>query len=161
MFLKSAHAYKVVLNWEDFKLDIHKPPNVWASTMSCGVRSANYMCKLVQGKQSWPMCNSLSCVIACRENEQHITGDIAFAARQYISATRDVHWLNTSVGVETNNFTGYQFIRKLAEFWYSRPSWNDIKMRYEINGIMWILYNSNYISYIFNNSLTPSAIAIV
>lgn len=70
---------------------------------------------------------------ACGENQQHITGDIAFAARQYLSATRDEDWLTqTQAGT---NYTGMDFLLEMARFWNSRPSFNATKQRYDINGM--------------------------
>ncbi|XP_055956935.1 protein-glucosylgalactosylhydroxylysine glucosidase-like [Patella vulgata] len=58
-------------------------------------------------------------------NHEFITADIAFAARQYISATRDLNWLRRD--------SGYTFIRDLANFLQSMALWNDVKAAYEIN----------------------------
>ncbi|XP_064618456.1 uncharacterized protein LOC135482416 [Liolophura sinensis] len=66
--------------------------------------------------------------VPCRENQQHITGDIAFAARQYLTATRDIHWLKSE--------KGYEFIKGMAEFWKTRPEWNEKTGYYDINGVM-------------------------
>ncbi|XP_067686916.1 uncharacterized protein [Haliotis asinina] len=66
--------------------------------------------------------------VPCRENQQHITGDIAFAARQYLSATRDMQWLKHE--------KGYEFIRDMGKFWVTRPAWNEDKQAFEINGVM-------------------------
>ncbi|XP_078612333.1 protein-glucosylgalactosylhydroxylysine glucosidase-like isoform X1 [Branchiostoma floridae x Branchiostoma japonicum] len=64
----------------------------------------------------------------CRENQQHITGDIAFAARQYVSATRDLRWLQDE--------NGWELIRETARFWKSRPTFNRKRGLYDINGVM-------------------------
>lgn len=56
----------------------------------------------------------------------HINGDIAYAARQYYSATRDNDWLYKE--------NGYELINKLAEFWASRISYSSSKQEYEILG---------------------------
>ena len=69
--------------------------------------------------------------LLCRDNQQHITGDISFAARQYVAATRDVDWLKT--GQAGSGYTGMKFIREMARFWYSRPDYNVTKDRYVIN----------------------------
>ncbi|KAK6182582.1 hypothetical protein SNE40_010234 [Patella caerulea] len=66
--------------------------------------------------------------VACRENQQHVTGDIALAARQYVSATRDVDWLRGK--------KGYVFIRDMAKYWYTRPEYNEVTKKYDINGVM-------------------------
>jgi len=71
---------------------------------------------------------------ACRENQQHITGNIAYAARQYISSTWDINWLNTAQ--PGSRFTGLQFITEMARFWQSRPDYNQTTQRYDINGVM-------------------------
>ena len=43
--------------------------------------------------------------------EQHITGDVAFAARQYYEATGDVAWASTS---------GFALVSEAADFWVSK-----------------------------------------
>lgn len=78
--------------------------------------------------------------VECRENQQHITGDIAFAARQYISATRDVNWL--SEAHTESQYRGVDFIHQMAHFWYTRPTYNIEKDRYEIKG-KWIFVRSD------------------
>eukprot|EP01132_Coremiostelium_polycephalum_P008602 gene8602-10589_t len=45
--------------------------------------------------------------------EHHVTGDIAFAMRQYFYSTYDTEWLNLNSG-------GYQAIKGMAQFWASR-----------------------------------------
>jgi len=71
---------------------------------------------------------------ACRENQQHITGDIAYAARQYISTTWDLDWLTTAQAGTL--YTGLDFITEMARFWQSRPKYNESTQRYDINGVM-------------------------
>ncbi len=74
------------------------------------------------------------CCPETRDNQQHITADISFAARQYWAATGDRNWLNG----ENYNFpvlvNGCNFIRELAEFWASRAEYEDVTRQYEING---------------------------
>jgi len=70
--------------------------------------------------------------VACRENQQHITVDIAYAARQYVLATRDHFWLNTAQPFTA--YSGLEFIIEMADFWRSRASWNNATERYDING---------------------------
>ncbi|XP_077992790.1 protein-glucosylgalactosylhydroxylysine glucosidase-like [Glandiceps talaboti] len=67
------------------------------------------------------------CCVETRENQQHITSDIAFAARQYISATRDVDWLND---------WGCEFTREIANFWQSRVTYNEERDAWELLGVM-------------------------
>ena len=64
--------------------------------------------------------------VPCREYEQHITGDVAFAARQFWSVTRDVDWL-TSEG-------GGDLIVNTADFFTSRAEYNELEDRYDMNG---------------------------
>ncbi len=54
----------------------------------------------------------------------HITGDIAFAARQYIGATGNKDWLLNEFGAE--------LIYETARFWGSRAIYNNEKKQYEI-----------------------------
>ena len=63
---------------------------------------------------------------ACRENQQHVTADIAFAARQYVAATRDIDWLR--------NDDGCEFIIDMAKFWVSRAEYDSGIDRYHILG---------------------------
>ena len=64
--------------------------------------------------------------VPCREYEQHITGDIAFAARQYWAVTRNKHWLEQEGGIS--------LIVNTARFWMDRAEYNDAEDRYDING---------------------------
>ncbi|XP_006816889.1 protein-glucosylgalactosylhydroxylysine glucosidase-like, partial [Saccoglossus kowalevskii] len=63
------------------------------------------------------------CCYETRENQQHVTSDIAFAARQYLSATRDVDWLND---------WGCEFLRDIAKYWQSRVTYNEERDAWEI-----------------------------
>jgi trehalose/maltose hydrolase-like predicted phosphorylase len=56
--------------------------------------------------------------------QMHITGDIAFAVRQYIAATGNQHWLLNELGGE--------LIYEIARFWSSRAVYNFEKKQYEI-----------------------------
>lgn len=58
-------------------------------------------------------------------NEQHITGDISFALRQYLYMTRDIRFLNES---------GIKLVQEIAEFWASRVFLNSSTNMYEIHG---------------------------
>ncbi|XP_062577760.1 protein-glucosylgalactosylhydroxylysine glucosidase-like [Saccostrea cucullata] len=60
--------------------------------------------------------------------EKHITGDISFAARQYIYLTRDTDFLIHERGNE--------MIRDIAEFWESRAVFNKRTSQYEIFDVM-------------------------
>ena len=66
--------------------------------------------------------------VPCRELQQHINGDISFAARQYISATRDVDWLV--------NERGCEFIIDIARWWATRAEYDGDIDRYHISGNM-------------------------
>jgi len=58
--------------------------------------------------------------------EQHITGDIAFAMRQYWYLTQDEEWLKSA----------YYAIEGIANFWVSRVEWNQKTNLYNINGVI-------------------------
>ena len=60
------------------------------------------------------------------ENEQHITGDIAFALRTYLATTKDLSWLKDKSVLE--------FVLNMARFWESRPTFNESTQRWDING---------------------------
>ncbi len=64
------------------------------------------------------------CCPTGRLYELHITGDIAFAARQYIAATGNKDWLLNELGGE--------LIYEIARFWASRATYNTEKKQYEI-----------------------------
>ncbi|EDO39683.1 predicted protein, partial [Nematostella vectensis] len=59
--------------------------------------------------------------------EQHITGDIGFAAKQYYIATHDQAWLNDP---------GQRLIYGTAEFWASRAVFDESRDAYVINHVM-------------------------
>jgi trehalose/maltose hydrolase-like predicted phosphorylase len=64
------------------------------------------------------------CCPEVRLYEIHITGDIAFAARQYVAATGDKEWITSEMGGD--------LIYEIAHFWASRAIYNADKSRYEI-----------------------------
>ena len=68
------------------------------------------------------------CCPSGRLYELHITGDIAFAARQYFAATGDKDWL-------LNGFGG-DLIYQTAQFWSSRAVYSDTKNQYEILNVL-------------------------
>lgn len=59
--------------------------------------------------------------------EQHISGCIAFAVRQYLSTTRDEEWLKHG---------GCDIVTKIADFWESRAVINFNTGLYEIANVM-------------------------
>ncbi|XP_061174432.1 protein-glucosylgalactosylhydroxylysine glucosidase-like [Saccostrea echinata] len=61
-------------------------------------------------------------------NEQHITGDISFAIRQYLYLTHDIYFLNQE--------SGQALINEIAKFWASRVSLNSSTNMYEIHDVM-------------------------
>ncbi|CAF1103336.1 unnamed protein product [Rotaria sordida] len=64
------------------------------------------------------------CCPEVRLYQMHITGDIAFAARQYIAGTRDQSWLKNEMGGD--------LIYETARFWASRAVYNSDRKQYEI-----------------------------
>ena len=64
------------------------------------------------------------CCPEVRLYQMHITGDVAFAARQYFAATGDQNWLLNELGGD--------LIYETARFWGSRAIYNDEKEQYEI-----------------------------
>ncbi len=64
------------------------------------------------------------CCPEVRLYQMHITGDIAFAARQYIAATGDQNWLTSEMGDD--------LIYETAKFWASRAIYNPMREQYEI-----------------------------
>lgn len=64
------------------------------------------------------------CCPEVRLYQMHITGDVAFAARQYIAATGDKDWLWKELGGD--------LIYETAKFWGSRAVYNMEKRQYEI-----------------------------
>ncbi|XP_062577761.1 protein-glucosylgalactosylhydroxylysine glucosidase-like [Saccostrea cucullata] len=61
-------------------------------------------------------------------NEQHITGDISFAIRQYLYLTRDIYFLKQESGQLLTN--------EIAKFWASRVTFNSSTNMYEIHDVM-------------------------
>ncbi|CAO1329983.1 unnamed protein product, partial [Diamesa serratosioi] len=59
--------------------------------------------------------------------EQHVTGDVSFALRYFLSLSHDFNWLLLE---------GCQLATEIAQFWESRVHFNDTSKFYDINGIM-------------------------
>ena len=59
--------------------------------------------------------------------QNHITGDVAFAAKQYWMVTKDFQWLRQ---------IGYALVSQTAEFWASRVEYSEAKRKYVINHVM-------------------------
>ncbi|CAF1126931.1 unnamed protein product [Adineta steineri] len=64
------------------------------------------------------------CCPEVRLYQMHITGDIAFAARQYVAATGDQNWLKSEMGGD--------LIYETARFWASRVTYNPNRDQYDI-----------------------------
>ena len=73
--------------------------------------------------------------------QNHITGDVAFAAKQYWMVTKDFQWLRQ---------IGYPLVSQTANFWASRVEYSEAKRKYVINHVMapdeyhWPVNNSVY-----------------
>eukprot|EP00039_Didymoeca_costata_P001279 m.51219 g.51219 ORF g.51219 m.51219 type:complete len:846 (+) comp10717_c0_seq2:16-2553(+) len=80
------------------------------------------------------------------EFEQHISGDISFAARQYFLATQDLVWLRN---------VGWPLISGVASFYANRVSAN-ADGTYSYNMVM----GPDEYAYPVNNSATTNAVAI-
>ncbi|CAF1205270.1 unnamed protein product [Didymodactylos carnosus] len=90
------------------------------------------------------------CCPEVRLYQMHITGDIAFAARQYVSATRDMDWLTSDEQM------GGQLIHETAKFWASRAVYNNNRQKYEI---LTVLPPDEDAQPFKNNSVYTNAIA--
>ena len=71
------------------------------------------------------------CCPETRENQQHISGDISFALRSYIAMTQNFTWLQRP---QPNNLP-IDMAVNIAKFWESRPTFNETKGKWEINGM--------------------------
>ena len=71
------------------------------------------------------------------------TGDVAYGARQYVSLTRDINWLNNAQNV--NKKTGYDLLLETARFWASRATPNK-QNKFDINGKSVKIYHSIFLS---------------
>uniref|UniRef100_A0ABM0GNJ9 Acid trehalase-like protein 1-like n=1 Tax=Saccoglossus kowalevskii TaxID=10224 RepID=A0ABM0GNJ9_SACKO len=60
------------------------------------------------------------------KKKEYVTSDVAFAARQYLSATRDVTWLNS---------WGREFMYDMADYWQSRATYSKHLGAYVINDV--------------------------
>ncbi|XP_047987690.1 protein-glucosylgalactosylhydroxylysine glucosidase [Leguminivora glycinivorella] len=67
------------------------------------------------------------CCPAVAEYEQHVSGCIAFAARQYLAVTRDEHWLKHG---------GCDIVTRIADFWASRAVINFTTGLFDISNVM-------------------------
>ncbi|OWF37122.1 protein-glucosylgalactosylhydroxylysine glucosidase-like [Mizuhopecten yessoensis] len=79
--------------------------------------------------------------------EQHITGDIALAFKQYVMMTRDKHFLDSEGAADV--------ITDIASFWMSRMTYNQDEDRYEINDVM----PPDEYHYPVNNSVYTNSVA--
>ncbi|RVE43011.1 hypothetical protein evm_012323 [Chilo suppressalis] len=70
---------------------------------------------------------SSPCCPEVAEYEQHISGCISFASRQYLAATRDEDWLKHG---------GCSIITNIADFWASRAIINYTTGLYDISNVM-------------------------
>ena len=82
------------------------------------------------------------------EYQQHITGDISFAMRQYFALTNDIQWAKDE---------GCEMAQEIAEFWESRVNFNEKSRLYEINHIM----GPDEDHYNTNNNVYTNVIAII
>ena len=57
----------------------------------------------------------------------HITGDVAYAAKLYWWATKDLHWMR---------HVGFELVYQTAEHWASRVRFDKEKDRYVIKYVM-------------------------
>lgn len=76
----------------------------------------------------------------------HITGDIAFAAKQFWRASKDVNWLQE---------IGYPLVYETAEYWASRVEYDVASDRYVINHVM----PPDEYHYPVNNSVYTNVVA--
>ena len=71
------------------------------------------------------------CCPETRENQQHISGDISFALRSFMAMTQNFTWLKRP---QPNNLP-IDMAVNIAKFWESRPTFNETKGKWEINGM--------------------------
>ncbi|XP_033733626.1 protein-glucosylgalactosylhydroxylysine glucosidase-like [Pecten maximus] len=83
----------------------------------------------------------------CSKYEQHITGDIAFAFKQYIMMTRDKDFIQNEGGADV--------ITDIASFWMSRMTYNESRDRFEIHDVM----PPDEYHYPVNNSVYTNSVA--
>ena len=80
------------------------------------------------------------------KNQNHITGDVAFAAKQYWMVTKDFQWLREF---------GFPLVSQTAEFWASRVEYSKTKGKYVINHVM----PPDEYHYPVNNSVYTNVVA--
>lgn len=80
------------------------------------------------------------------KNQNHITGDVAFAAKMLWEATKDLHWLRE---------VGYPLAYQTAEYWASRVEYDAEHDRYVINHVM----PPDEYHYPVNNSVYTNVVA--
>ncbi|XP_071807639.1 protein-glucosylgalactosylhydroxylysine glucosidase-like [Asterias amurensis] len=85
--------------------------------------------------------------------ENHINGDIAYAAEQYLSVTADVDFLRNS--------RGYEMIADLAKYWESRVVFNSATGLYDIHGVMPPdEYHSNVTNSVYTNTVAQLSLRL-
>lgn len=82
------------------------------------------------------------------EYEQHISGDIALAVRQYYYASGDKDWLRSR---------GFPLVKGIADFYAKRAVPNNESGRYDINIVM----GPDEYAYPVNNSAYTNAVATI
>ncbi|KAM7437219.1 hypothetical protein ABFA07_013132 [Porites harrisoni] len=82
------------------------------------------------------------------KNQNHITGDVAFAAKLFWEATKDLHWLRA---------VGYPLAYQTAEYWASRVDYDAKQDKYVINHVM----PPDEYHYPVNNSLYTNVVATI
>ena len=85
------------------------------------------------------------CCPETRENQQHISGDISFALRSYMAMTQNFTWLKRP---QPNNLP-IDMAVNIAKFWESRPTFNETKGKWEINGMYKSICSMLYASFKF------------
>ena len=80
------------------------------------------------------------------KNQNHITGDVAFAAKLFWEATKDLHWLRA---------VGYPLAYQTAEYWASRVDYDAKQDKYVINHVT----PPDEYHYPVNNSLYTNVVA--
>lgn len=64
------------------------------------------------------------------KNQQHVTADISYGLRNYVSITHDFKWLYNE---------GCELSHDIGEFWNSRVQFNKSSGFYDISGLLFFL----------------------
>lgn len=110
----------------DYRLSRLGPAQDYAASTGWGGARFPWESALTGGE----VCPAIAQTV--RDNEQHISGDISFAVRQYLAVTGDRDWFCQ----KNQNNSGCDLVRDIAQFWVTRTQFNNETGQFDIKNVM-------------------------